>query len=154
MLFRSVSQSRYMDNAPVAEHERSYYSTWSLNLNHYLQTLKRKPGALSGSVALSQAPESIKELYYKYFTDNGKSFVDLLIFAKEHAISYDEIALAGKDAEQSGIKTVTEAHITTLLYNRLNQTPPLYKHEQKDEIEDFAIKQWAYRYSCCSLRRW
>lgn len=131
----------YMNNAPVAEHERSYYSTWSLNLNHYLQTLKRKPGALSGSVALSQAPESIKELYYKYFTDNGKSFVDLLIFAKEHAISYDEIALAGKEAEQSGIKTVTAAHITTLLYNRLNQTPPLYKHEQKDEIEDFAIKQ-------------
>jgi hypothetical protein len=41
------------DNKEVCQHTRSYDRfAWHIDINHYLTTLQRKPGAIAGSVAL------------------------------------------------------------------------------------------------------
>ncbi|MCK5851752.1 IS21 family transposase [bacterium] len=74
----------------LCEHERlgGQYD-WQLNINHYLRTLKRKPGALSGSLALKQmkagnsGEKKMREIYDKYYRQAGKEFVKLLQYIKE-----------------------------------------------------------------------
>ncbi|MCQ2258899.1 MAG: hypothetical protein MJZ41_13050 [Bacteroidaceae bacterium] len=46
----------------AAEHERSYSKgSWTLDINHYIGTLMKKPGALKGALALRQMPEKMQE---------------------------------------------------------------------------------------------
>jgi hypothetical protein len=48
----------------VSEHLRlTGLHEWSLHLDHYVNTLKKKPGALAGSTALQQADKKIKNIY-------------------------------------------------------------------------------------------
>lgn len=74
----------------LCEHERllTHYD-WQLNIDHYLTTLKRKPGALAGSLALKQmkissvAGRKLKYIYDDYYKESGKEFVELLQYIKE-----------------------------------------------------------------------
>lgn len=63
----------------VAVHTRSYVKrSWQIDIFHFLRTFSQKPGALGGSTALSQADQSIKALYERFFTDNPKDFLEIL----------------------------------------------------------------------------
>ena len=108
----------YNDNQIIATHERFYASGWSVNIEHYLLTLLRKPGAISDSLALKQAPEVIQSIYQHYFTANGKGFVNLLLFCKEHSIAYTSLNEACLQVEKTGVVEITEAHIKMVLSNK------------------------------------
>jgi len=80
----------YHENRKVCRHERQYTRQgWYINLDHYLYTLKRKPGALSGSQALASAPDKVKHIFSEYFADTPKDFVGLLIFLQDHDYGFD-----------------------------------------------------------------
>lgn len=81
----------YHENRKVCRHERQYTRQgWYINLDHYLYTLKRKPGALSGSQALASAPDKVKHIFSEYFADTPKDFVELLIFLQDHDYGFDK----------------------------------------------------------------
>lgn len=85
----------YYDNHKICEHERQYSRHgWYINLDHYLYTLQRKPGALAGSQALESAPEDVKQTFEKYFTHATKDFVELLIFLRDHDYAFDKVTEA------------------------------------------------------------
>ncbi|GAJ23348.1 unnamed protein product, partial [marine sediment metagenome] len=82
----------YHENQKICEHERQYSRHgWYINLDHYLYTLNRKPGALAGSQALVSAPEQVKHIFEKYFVHVPKDFVELLIFLQDHDFSFDKV---------------------------------------------------------------
>lgn len=85
----------YHENRQVCRHERQYTRQgWYINLDHYLYTLKRKPGALLGSQALASAPDNVKDTFSEYFADTPKDFVELLIFLKDHDYAFDNAIIA------------------------------------------------------------
>jgi transposase len=82
----------YYENQKICEHERQYTRQgWYINLDHYLYTLNRKPGALAGSQALESAPEDVKDTFRKYFADTPRDFVELLIFLRDHDYAFDKV---------------------------------------------------------------
>ena len=82
----------YHENQKICEHERQYSRHgWYINLDHYLYTMKRKPGALAGSQALESAPEEVKHIFEKYFVHCAKDFVELLIFLRDHNFSCNKV---------------------------------------------------------------
>jgi len=82
----------YYENRKVCHHERQYSRHgWYINLEHYLYTLKRKPGALAGSQAFASAPEKVKDIFREYFEDTPRDFIELLIFLKEHDYAFDKV---------------------------------------------------------------
>lgn len=92
----------------VAQHERSYIkNTWTLDINHYIETLLRKPGALSGSTALKQMPQKMKDIYNVHFKDNGKNFILLLKYAAENNFTYDDIIKAADTVKRRGAKRLS-----------------------------------------------
>ncbi|MFU0783642.1 IS21 family transposase [Thermoanaerobacterium thermosaccharolyticum] len=69
----------YHNNVKIAEHERIYgFNEWSIKIEHYLNTLKKKPGALPSSAALNQADPRLQQIYYTYYTTKEKEFIELL----------------------------------------------------------------------------
>ncbi len=69
----------YYQGQKVAEHPRKYgFKKWSIQLEHYLRTLKKKPGALAGSTAFKQAEPELQKIYHCYYTGNEKEFIHLL----------------------------------------------------------------------------
>jgi hypothetical protein len=91
----------------VALHERlqGRYGV-SASIDHYLELLARKPGALAGSVALSQErergawPSIFDELWAKITERYGPSeaarqMVDVLMLAREHGAGEVELAVRG-----------------------------------------------------------
>jgi transposase len=91
----------------VACHERQQGRFGvAASLDHYLELLARKPGALAGSLALSQErergcwPSVLDELWGKVAERYGASeaarqMVDVLMLAREHSASEVELAVRG-----------------------------------------------------------
>ena len=80
---------------------------WSIKLEHYLHTLRYKPGALKNAEALRQAPDGIRKVFTGAFSGNPKDFVELLIFAKEKNIVYDDIVEAYNSLKESHVHNIT-----------------------------------------------
>ncbi len=49
----------------------------SIDINHYLHTFAKKPGALKNSLALKSLPQ-LKSIYDIYFSKNTKEFIEIL----------------------------------------------------------------------------
>ncbi len=69
----------YHDNKRVTEHIRSFgLSTWNIKIKHYIDTLKKKPGAIHRSTAMRQMNSKLQDIYNKYYTENPRDFIDLI----------------------------------------------------------------------------
>lgn len=69
----------------LCSHVRKHgHSEWSLNLEHYLKTLRTKPGALKNSVALSQSDDYIRSVFTKHFEEKPREFIELILYLKEN----------------------------------------------------------------------
>lgn len=84
----------YYNNEKITIHDRKYgLHEWSIQIEHYLKTLKRKPGALPNSMAMSQANEKLKTIYNKYYIRKEKDFIDLISLIQEKSLSDIEKAI-------------------------------------------------------------
>lgn len=69
----------------IATHPRSFQQgSYHLDIFHYLETLKRKPGALPQSTALLQSDTLIKTIYEKHYSTSPKTFLEVLDIIKEY----------------------------------------------------------------------
>jgi transposase len=95
------------DGKPVARHDRlAGRFGVAAELDHYLELLVHKPGALAGSVALHQQrqqgrwPDCFDELWAALTARYGPSeaaaqMVDVLLLAREHGAAHLELAVRG-----------------------------------------------------------
>lgn len=105
----------------LAEHERSYTTgSWTFDINHYLNTLLKKPGALKGSVALRQMPQKMRELFRVHFADrdNGRDFLHLLKYCRENRHDYKDVLDAVKKIRMRGARRITFDQIKVVLETR------------------------------------
>jgi len=81
----------YHKNVRMFIHPRSYQiHQWVINIEHYLNTFKKKPGALPGSVALA-SNTYLKTLYVQYFSNVPRDFIELLSYCKEYMINDERL---------------------------------------------------------------
>jgi hypothetical protein len=82
-IYPDIIEIYYKDNK-IAEHKRSYQAHyWSVDINHFIHTLKKKPGALHSSVSRHQLSPELQEIYQEYYTSNPRDFIELLELIKE-----------------------------------------------------------------------
>jgi len=97
----------YHKEQKVAVHERKYgFRKWSIQIAHYARTLKKKPGALAGSLALKQAEPELQKIYHKYYTGKEKEFIELLELVGEKGWAKVQSAL-------EALKRVSPNHLST-----------------------------------------
>lgn len=128
----------FYDNRFVAGHERVYSKhQWVISIEHYLDTFKRKPGALAGSLALTSRAQ-LKKIYDTWFTDAPRDFIELLHYCHQNRIEDQYLATTVKRLTNNGRGNVTSEKLMALLGNKppnkfdslhkLNQTSHLAKN--------------------------
>ncbi len=122
----------YHNNNKVAEHVRSFGAhTWNIEINHYLNTLKKKPGAIHRSTAMHQMNPKLQNIYNKYYTENPRDFIDLI-----EIISYEGLENIEKAIRE--LDKINPLNINTqkikLLCNRKEEIP-IYREQKDTEIE-------------------
>ena len=126
----------------VGTHERFYQKgCWSVLLDHYLNTLIRKPGAIKSSLALHQMPPMIKELFDRHFVDKGKDFVLMLQYARENGFTDSDIIAAYDALKKKKLRRISAEQIKTMLHSSNDTSmiqPPRNEVEsrQNKEIND------------------
>ena len=127
-------------NRKVAEHERSYVKNgWRIDINHYINTLLRKPGAFPGSTALKQMPQKMQNLYRVHFRECGKDFLLLLKFASENGYSYDDILDAAEIIRRRGAKRLSLDQLKVALQASRSKETISPNAESSDEYLEITI---------------
>lgn len=115
---QSTQIELYQDSKSIARHDRSYQvHQWIISIEHYLETFKRKPGALAGSVALA-SQDYLRKLYAQFFIGASRDFITLLAYCHEHSVSDERLRRTVERLQQSGIKEIRVDPIIALLGNR------------------------------------
>lgn len=114
----------YSENLLVASHQRSYKNhQWIIAIEHYLDTFKKKPGALDSSVALA-SNNYLKQLYNAYFKNEPRGFIDLLDYCIKYKITQERLDESVKRLLNTGIGEITIEKVKALLGNKQSfQTP-------------------------------
>lgn len=128
----------YGDGEKLCEHRRVYGAhQWSIQIDHYIKNLKRKPGALSGSVALSQTDKKLKTLYERYYEENPKDFIELLDYMKVKQKRVSEIEDAINRLLSSGSMEINTDKIKFLCDRQSKEELP----REDNEIENASKAQ-------------
>lgn len=84
----------FSEGKEIACHERKLgFYEWSIKIEHYVNTFKRKPGSLASSTAMQQADPRIQNIYNTYYNKKEKDFIELLLFIGENNISIVQNAI-------------------------------------------------------------
>lgn len=132
----------YYNEEKLCSHQRSYKRhSWTINIEHYLSTLTRKPGGLKGSLAFAQLDEDIKKIYHEYFIDQTRSFIELLQYCKDKNIGLDEIK--GSIGQLQKLTTSINKDTILAMIDRQKEkdelaNQPQSTNHQEDEIEQYA----------------
>ena len=108
----------YNQNKLVGSHRRNYGKhQWIISIEHYLDTLRQKPGALNGSVALISSPY-LKKLYLQFYTDTPRDFIDLLHYCYQNKISAENLEATVSRLVALCTQSITTEKLTALLGNK------------------------------------
>ena len=97
----------------VCAHERTPLNGWKLDIMHYLSTMRRKPGAVAGSVALYMLRDDLKIIFEEHFSESPADFVILLQKTRDKGISLDDIVEAEKKIRRR------RQHVTLDAFNQV-----------------------------------
>jgi transposase len=119
----------------VATHDRKYGThEWTMDIYHYLNTIKKKPGSLKNSAAMQCLDHRIQNIYKKYYTKKPKEFVVLLEIIKKK--SFEDVDNVIKELEKLGSRHVTTENVRNLV----NQREPVLEENIKSNEDEIKIK--------------
>ena len=129
----------YYQDKLIGTHQRSYGAhTWTISLDHYLDTLHKKPGALNNSEALAQSSDHLRDMYAKYYQQSSRDFIELLLYCRKHRISKDRLY----DAEQILLRLcptdISTEKLTALLGNNTSSLPEVV-HDKDEKIQQASL---------------
>lgn len=130
----------YHRNQHIATHDRCFSRyEWIIRIEHYLETFRRKPGALASSVALVSRPY-LEKLYHERFSGSSREFIDLLQYCVRHGVAQCKLEEAVEQVLKLCLQGVSTNQITAILGNKppsqtasvVNQTPnPILVYSQQ-----------------------
>lgn len=134
----------YCDGNKIAEHERLYgFCEWSIKLEHFIRTLKKKPGALASSTAMQQADPRLQHIYNTHYIKKEKEFVELLFVINEK--SMEEVIAAIEilkkvsplDISTEKIKSITNRNNDNFHMSYLIEDASGIAEKSKDMLNKF-----------------
>ena len=115
---RSREMHVYSQNKRVAIHNRSYKPhDWVIKIEHYLDSFKKKPGALAGSQALA-SNHYLRGLYIKFFQHEPREFIELLSYCRDQMVSEEKLEVSVKRLLDCCGDNVTVEKLRAILGNK------------------------------------
>lgn len=113
----------YSQNKSVAIHTRSYKPhDWVIDIEHYLETFRKKPGAIAGSQALV-GNHYLFNLYINLFQNEPREFIDLLFYCRDQTVSEEKLEGSVRRLINSCGDNLTIEQLRALLGNKSPVVP-------------------------------
>ena len=129
----------YYQDKPITTHKRSYgVHTWTISLDHFLDTLHKKPGALNNSEALAQCSVHLRTMYQKYYQQCPRDFIELLLYCRKHRISKGRLYDAEKVLLRLCPTDISTEKLTALLGNNTSSLPEVV-HDNDEKIQQASV---------------
>lgn len=113
---------------------------WVIDIEHYLDTFKKKPGALAGSQALADN-HYLRDLYINLFQNEPRDFIELLSYCRDNMVSEEKLEESVKRLLDVCGDDVTVEQLRALLGNKSDVTPII---ELEDNITIKAKEQLSW----------
>jgi transposase len=127
-----------VDDTVVATHTRSFKNhEWIMDINHYLSTIKKKPGSLKNSAAMHSSDHRIQYIYNKYYTRKAKEFIELLEIIKDKGIQKVEQTI--EELGKLGHRHITTENIKNIINQKSNPAPEAAYVDENDEIRENSL---------------
>ena len=97
---------------------------YQIDINHYLKTLKKKPGAIAHSLALKQATPWLQEIFHQYYNTTPREYIDFLELIKDYSLNTVQIAVKQLELQRLPINTSYLKHQLLTLEQRLTEVTP------------------------------
>ena len=121
----------FYENTSIATHGLNFGKhSWIIDIEHYLSTFRRKPGALAGSTALAGS-HYLRNLYQNHFKDEPREFIDFLSYCQRLKINQEKLEESVKRLTSKDVSGITIEKLRVILDNR--DIPSKVKTEN-DEI--------------------
>ena len=131
----------YYKDKLIATHKRTYLThQWIIDINHFIYTLKKKPGALHSSSGRYQLSPELQEIYHKYYINNPKDFIVLLELIKEKDLK--SVLEAIKELEKIKVDMVNTDNIKNIVFKSPTMDNPLETKDlsiQKASLEQISV---------------
>ena len=129
-------------NKLVAEHVRQYVvNEYFMKIEHFLHTLRQKPGALLGSVAWKQAETLLHQIHTHFFKDRVKDFIELISWSSTNDFDIKSLPDALKRAHDARPHLPVDIDAVKLILTA-RHTPPNPTLEKKSSAEGDTIRQY------------
>ena len=132
----------YHRGGQICTHPRNQgVHQWCIELDHYLSTYIKKPGALRNSEAFLQSDPFLKKLYYGHFSDNPKEFIELLIYCQRHGGEKEDLRAVYHLLQRTCPTSIDVSKFTSLLGNISKEdTLPMIKDDETDPIAVASVR--------------
>ncbi|MCX8167281.1 MAG: IS21 family transposase [Candidatus Micrarchaeota archaeon] len=125
----------YYEGNKIAEHYRNYgFNEWSIKIEHFLKTLKKKPGALASSTAMHQADPRLQQIYQNYYIKKEKEFIELLFTITEKGI--DEVTAAIESLKKISPLDISTEKIKAIVNRNTDVFSKKYDNYNNSEIAE------------------
>lgn len=123
----------YYDCEKIAEHDKKYgFNEWSIKIEHFLSTLKKKPGALASSTAMQQADPRLQNIYQNHYIKREKEFIELLLIINEKGI--DEVITAIETLKKVSPLDISTEKVKAIINRSTEDYPKIYNSNDNSEI--------------------
>ncbi len=131
----------YANGQCIGQHQRGHgRHEWHLTLTHYLHTFSRKPGALAGSVALTQLDERLQMILATHYAERPKEFIDLLRYMMTTQKSIAEIETVIRQLQRTGVHDLTTDMIKVVCERKAESpVPPVSTHIEQAATAQLAV---------------
>ena len=124
-------------NTLLASHPRLFEQNgYQVDITHFVETLKKKPGALKRSLILRQSTTWLQNIYAQYYSTNPRDFVKLLELIKHHGL--DRVAQAVEEC-LGHQATLRVEQVRYALIGRNQEEPktstPAIEHHAKAQLQ-------------------
>ena len=123
----------------VAYHEMTAQDGWKLDLMHYLDTFRQKPGSVAGSAALAMAAKELREMFDRHFAHCPADFVLLLTDTRKKGLALEDLTGAYMRMKADGVTPSPDAFRLYLLHEGEPQKPVHADTASSVEIEAHAV---------------
>ena len=123
----------YYEGEKIAEHDKKYgFNEWSIKIEHFLHTLKKKPGALASSTAMQQADPRLQNIYHKHYIKREKEFIELLSVISEKSI--EKVVAAIEILRKTSPLDISTEKIKAIVNRNIDEYPNKYTGTDNSRI--------------------
>lgn len=129
----------YYDCKKIAEHDKKYgFNEWSIKIEHFLMTLKKKPGALASSTAMLQADPRLQNIYQNHYIKREKEFIELLLVINEKSI--EDVVAAIETLRKISPLDISTEKIKAIINRNIDEYPKKYNGTDNSRIVENSME--------------